>query len=398
MKKLEYISNPDPWSYPREDLARHIGTMCQDTLFSRMAYLGSRRIGKTHFLLHDLSPYLIDKGLTPIYINMWGNKNAPQNEIISQLQAAYNELSQEGTIKRILNTEMEQMAIDAGFGKIGFKFTPRPTADKEMSDIKSLLNEIKKVCGRSKVVLILDEFQHLSTSPAFENLNYSLRTILDTLGSTITVLYTGSSRKGMRAAFHDKDAPFYQSAQVNEFPQIDDGFINHCVKRLETAYNIHVYPIELMDFWRATDKSPYWVINVIRDLVSKQNSLNQSIQFIKEAIKVENNLDERLVSLTNTEKAVLLLLDSNHGIYSEAAMSFIENVGGEATKSKVQSAKKTLENSDVVSVLPNKDIIIEVTGLVSEIKAELGVSDVTKLLQSAQKQAQNTNALQRSIQ
>ncbi|MDA9557252.1 hypothetical protein N9R79_07090 [Vibrio sp.] len=385
MKQSEYINNPDPWSYPRENLARHIGTMCRDTLFSRMAYLGSRRIGKTHFLLHDLSPYLIDKGLTPIYINMWGNKNAPQNEILCQLQSAYNELSKEGSVKRILNTEIEQMAIEAGFAKIGLKFAPRATTDKEMSNIKSLLNEIKKVCGRSKVVLILDEFQHLSTSPAFENLNYSLRTILDTLGSTITVLYTGSSRKGMRAAFHDKDAPFYQSAQVNEFPQIDDGFISHCVKRLEAAYNIHVNPMELMDFWRDTDKSPYWVINVIRDLVSKQNSLNQSILFIKEVIKIENNLDERLALLSNTEKAVLLLLESNHGIYSEAAMKFIEGVGGEATKSKAQSAKKTLMNSDVVSVLPNKDIIIEVTGLVSEIKAELGVHDVTALLQSEQK-------------
>ncbi|GEA52317.1 hypothetical protein VIN01S_31210 [Vibrio inusitatus NBRC 102082] len=133
MKQLEHINNPAPWSYPREDLARHIGTMCQDTLFSQMAYLGSRRIGKTHFLLHDLSPYLFDKGLTPIYINMWSNKNAPQNEIMSQLLAANNKLSQEGAIKRILNTEIEQMAIDAGFGKIGFKFTPRPTTVQEPS-------------------------------------------------------------------------------------------------------------------------------------------------------------------------------------------------------------------------------------------------------------------------
>lgn len=52
-------------------------------------------------------------------------------------------------------------------------------------------------------------------------------------------------------------------------------------------------------------------------------------------------------------------------------MRFVESVGGEATKSKVQSAKKTLVNSDVISVLPNKDIIIEVTGLVSKSKLNL---------------------------
>lgn len=372
-----YIQNPDPWSYPRLSLAQHIGMMCKDTLFSRMAYLGTRRIGKTHFLLHDLSPFLLANNLTPIYINMWGNKNSPQTEFIEQLSEALNELTKEGLVKRLLNADIEKLAIGSQFGKLEMKFAPKPVSDIDMRTIKTLLSDVTKA-SNNKVVLILDEFQHLSTSPMFEDLLYSLRTLLDTYGTKITVIYTGSSRKGMKAAFQDKDVPFYQSAQVNEFPVIDDGFVEHCVTRLQNAYGIYISKIELLDFWNETGRSPYWTINLMRELVSKQCSLSQATNFIKDAIAIENNLDEIIGGLSKTEMAVLLLLNNKYGLYSQKSMNFIANMGGNATKSYAQSAKESLDNKNIISILPNKDIIVEIYGLIDRVKKELNVADVTE--------------------
>lgn len=372
MPTPDYIVHLDPWFYHRPAFAQRIGLMCKDTLFARMVYLGSRRIGKSYFFLNDLSPYLIDEGLLPIYINMWGNKNAPHQEFIEQLSIALDELTKEGAVKKFLNTEIRKLALGNQFGKVELEFKPASATNIDLSNIKSVLNAVVERSGHRKVVLILDEFQHLSTSKAFENFLYSLRTLLDTLGSRITVIFTGSSRVGMKAAFDDDKLPFYQSAQINEFPHLDDGFIDHCVERLHTAYNINIDKLELLDFWNEIDQSPHWIINTIRDLVANQSTLSSAINYIRDAIKIEEGYEAILKTLTATDKACLYLLHSKRGLYSDSSMAFVNSVGGKATKSAVQSAEKKLERNGIISILPNKTVIVEIYGLVNEIKRSFG--------------------------
>lgn len=248
MTDTNYVPYSDPWFYHRPTLAKSISNMCKDTLFSRMVYLGTRRIGKTSFFLSDLSPELIEQGMLPIYINMWGNKSAPHTEFAEQLASALDEIKQEGALKRLLNTEIKKLAIGNQIAKVELEFKPKSASNADILNIKSLLKSIVEAAGNSKVVFILDEFQHLSTSSAFDNLLYTLRTVFDSYGSRISVIFTGSSRTGMKAAFEDDKVPFYQSAQVNEFPVIDDGFIEHCTNRLKDSYNIHINRLELLDF------------------------------------------------------------------------------------------------------------------------------------------------------
>ncbi len=371
MIKPKYITYSDPWFYHRPNLATHIGNMCNDTLFSRMVYLGTRRIGKSYFFLNDLSPYLIQEGMMPIYVNMWGNKSAPHTEFAEQLALALDELKQEGAVKRFLNTEIRKLAIGNQFAKVEMEFKPKPATDIDLSNIKALFKSVIEATGTSKIVLILDEFQHLSTTSAFDNFLYALRTLLDTYGARISVIFTGSSRTGMKAAFEDDKVPFYQSAQINEFPVIDDGFIDHCTNRLKNAYNIHINRLELLDFWHEIGHSPHWIINLMREMVANQLSLSLAITFIKEAIKIEEGHDTVLKNLTVTDKAVLLLLYDKRGLYSEDSMRFVRSIGGKGTKGSMQSSERKLENKKIISVLPNKTIIVELYGLIDAVRKEL---------------------------
>ena len=371
MPQPSYITYSDPWFYHRPNLATHIGNMCKDTLFSRMVYLGTRRIGKSYFFLNDLSPYLIQEGLLPIYINMWGNKSAPHTEFAEQLTNALGELKQESTLKRFLSIEIQKLAIGNQFAKVEMEFKPKVATDIDLFNIKSLLKSIVKNARDSKVVLILDEFQHLSTSSVFDNFLYALRTLLDTYGSRISVIFTGSNSTGMKSAFEDDKVPFYQSAQINEFPVIDDGFIDHCEDRLKIAYGIHINRLELLDFWHEIDHSPHWIINLMREMVVNQCSLPQAITFIKEAIRVEEGHDEVLKNLTATDKAVLLLLHYKRGLYSEESAEIIKAVGGKGTKGSVHSSKRRLKNKKIISILPNKSVTIELYGLIDAIKKDL---------------------------
>ncbi|MUJ20433.1 ATP-binding protein [Aliivibrio fischeri] len=370
----------DPWFYRRPELVRKYVTFCGDTLFSRMVFLGQRRIGKTSFFMNDLSPSLIEAGMLPIYVSMWGNKGAPHAEFAEQLAFALDELSKEGAVKKLLNTQIRKLAIGNHIAKVELEFTPSVATDIDLNNIKSLLKQIIAKSNGSKVVLILDEFQHLVTSKSFENFQYALRTMLDTIGTQITVIYTGSSRTGIRAAFEDPKLPFYQSATIQEFPRLDDGFVSHCVQRLDNAYDIKIDKLELTDFWNEIDHSPHWIINLMREVVEKKMtnkgfSLGTSIEFIREAIKEEEKHSEILQSLSKTDMAVFLLRCSGKGIYNESAFEYIKSIGGKATRSSVQVADKKLQTKGLMTVLPNKKVITEVYGLVSAVKNNLTTSN-----------------------
>lgn len=366
----------DPWFYHRPELARKYTMFCNDTLFSRMVFLGPRRIGKTSFFMNDLSPGLIDAGMLPIYISMWGNKSAPHAEFAEQLAFALDELSKEGAVKKLLNTQIKKLAIGNHIARVELEFTPSVATDIDLNNIKSLLKKIIANSNGAKVVLILDEFQHLVTSKSFENFQYALRTLLDTLGSQITVIYTGSSRTGIRAAFEDPKLPFYQSATIQEFPTLDNGFITHCVERLDQAYDIKINRQELQDFWNEIDHSPHWIINLMREVVEKKMmykgfSLGTSIDFIREAIQEEEKHSEILQNLTITDKAVFILRCSGKGIYAESSFEYIKSMGGKATRSSVQASDKKLQLKRLMSILPNKKVISEVYGLINAVKNDL---------------------------
>ncbi len=307
----------------------------------------------------------------PVYVNMWVNKSAPHSEFAEQLAIVLDEIEQDGAPKRFLNTEIKKLAINNQFAKIGMEFKPKVATDIDLYNIKNLLKSIVAAAGKSKIILILDEFQHLLTSPAFDNFLYALRTLLDTYGSRISVIFIGSSRTGMKAAFENDKMPFYQSAQINEFPILDDGFIAHCTKRLEVVYNIHINRLELLDFWHEINHSPHWIINLMRDIVTNQRSLPQAIAFIKEATRVEEGHDEVLKNLTATDKAVLLLLHYKRGLYSEESLRIIKAVGGKGTRGSIQSSERRLENKKIISTLPDKNVMIQLYGLIDAIEQSL---------------------------
>lgn len=368
----------DPWFYRRPELTRAYGTFCSDTLFSRMVFLGSRRIGKTSFFLHDLSPHLIELGMTPIYISMWGNKNSPHIEFVDRLTDALDELSKEGAVSRLLKSQIHKLAVGNQIAKMEVEFSPSQASDVDLSNIKVLLDSVVEKAGGAKVVLILDEFQHLVTSTKFENFQYSLRTLLDTLGTRLTVIYTGSSRTGIKAAFEDKSLPFYQSATVQEFPMLDDGFITHCTGLLKNTYGIEIDRLALLDFWNDTDHSPHWTINLMRDIVNKKVlgnsfSLASSIEFIHDAMCEEESHTELLKSMSKTDKAVYLLKCSGKGIYAIPSFEFITSVGGTATRSAAQSSEKKLLDRGFISALPNGKVISEIYGLKNAVRKDLNV-------------------------
>jgi len=367
------------WHFSRPDLAKSLTSRLTDPLFSRIALLGARRIGKTMFILRDLSPALSDSGCIPIYISMWANKNAPHKEMINKLNQTHKILAKKSTLSEVLNSEITKLAV-AG---INLEFKKNDSAitilDDELILLQNLLRDIIEKSKGKRVVLLLDEIQHLISDKNFSSFQYGLRTILDELNENISVLYTGSSRAGMKAMFNNKDMPFYNSANQSEFPLLNMSFISFCTTKMHEQYNLSYNSSEMFDFFNSVNSSPYWIIRLVRHLVMEQRDLKSSIQYIKGIITKESDFDNLLDELTLIEKIVFVRINRSKSLYSKEAYLAYKKYNIEATRSSILNAIKKIKNKRLITKV-GSSYLIEEAGFIIAVEGYLTKVEVDTTL------------------
>jgi len=217
----------------------------------RLAYLGQRRIGKTIFLLNNLSPSIVKEDCLPVYILIWNNKSALQSVLRAEI------------------TKVSALGLTAEFGKLD----PVVATDDALILIGNLLRQLVKQAKKKRVVLLIDEIPHLITAPEFSPLQYMLRTVFDELNESIGVLYTGSSRRGIEAMFNNKDMPFYSSANQVAFPHLGDDYVSHINGMLKQHFDLSFSTRELIRYFNSINQSAFWFDRLAQFLALNQTSL-----------------------------------------------------------------------------------------------------------------------------
>lgn len=355
------------WHYNRPSLAKNITQQLISGLFNRIAYLGQRRIGKTMFLLKDLTPSLIKANCIPVYISMWSNKNAPQKEIINKLHMSLGQLGKKNTLQSVLATEITKikaLGITAEFGQLD----PVAASDDELIIIGNLLRQLVKEAGNKRVILLVDEIQHLITAKEFSPLQYMLRTILDELNDSIGVLYTGSSRSGIEAMFNNNKMPFYNSANQVAFPHLGDDYVEHINTMLEKHFDLRYSTRELIEYFNSINQSAFWFDRLVQHLALNQTSLKTTCTLINEMIKIESQFDTTVDALTVLQQGVLIRVADKLSRYDDDAMALYKKLGiKKANRSQIQSAYKSLTSKRLITKVADT-IYIEESGIAKFIK------------------------------
>jgi hypothetical protein len=73
---------------------------------------------------------------------------------------------------------------------------------------EKLLAELEDKAGKKRLLLMIDEVQHLSTSRSFDPLTHALRTMLDKRQGRVKSIFTGSSRHYMNLLLNESQSPF----------------------------------------------------------------------------------------------------------------------------------------------------------------------------------------------
>lgn len=350
-------------------LAKNITGQLTSGLFNRLAYLGQRRIGKTMFLLKDLTPALLKANCIPVYISMWSNKNAPQKEIINKLQLSIDQLGKKSAMQSVLTaeiTKVKALGITAEFGKLD----PVVTSDDELIIISNLLRQLVEKAAHKRVILLVDEIQHLITAKEFSPLQFMLRTILDELNESIGVLYTGSSRRGIEAMFNDKDMPFFNSANQVAFPHLGDDYVLHINGMLNKHFGLHYNSAELIGYFNSINQSAFWFDRLAQYLALNQVSLKEGCKNIDEMMRLESQYDSTVDALTNIQQGVLVRVVDQLSRYDDEAIDLYKKLGVKnPSRSQIQSAYKSLLSKRLITKVANT-VFIEESGIAKFIKEQ----------------------------
>lgn len=217
------------WHYPRQDLTQRVMSAFDKGVSDTLTLFAPRRMGKTEFVRYDLIPEAAKRGYVPVYVSFWDNRDDPASALLLAIKTALAEGNWwKRATGRLSNAQVSFKTNAAGEFETSLAITEaQPIAPDSvtLADLRKHFTELLK--NNDRVLLCLDEAQHLATSSAFESLVFFLRTILDENREQIRVMYTGSSRDGFRKLFSKRKAALFQSSSQIDLPDLGAGFIEH---------------------------------------------------------------------------------------------------------------------------------------------------------------------------
>ncbi|HHJ3076823.1 TPA: hypothetical protein ACPVZG_000619 [Vibrio parahaemolyticus] len=390
---------PLDWHYKRPELAEgYLKQVGLGPVF-RIALLGVRRIGKTAFLIKDIIPKAEELGFHPVYINMWDNRDAPHETIISKLNDHIKALSSSSkeSIKQLMKSEVTKFEINAGVAKATIDTSTvkpqlvSPSHVTQISDALIRLNKLSDAADK-RLLFILDEIQHLNSTNEFIPIQSCLRTNFDTYHET-SVIFAGSSRGGVAAMFNTRsenfkvngktevvEMPFFDSARLTEFPLLDSGFVEYLMGVVKSGFDIDSFDVdELERCFQAYDYSPFWFRRLLEQLISRTLTLEDAHKSILLSIREHNRIDEIIKKMNLIDKLVYLRLycdiqplssDSVNWYMQQIKSIDKKDISFDKARNSATASIRKLERNQIVTIHQN-EYFFEITGLQDAIKENL---------------------------
>lgn len=190
-----------------------------------LALFAPRRIGKTHFLDHDLTPAARAKGWRPVYADLWLQRGAPLAAINHALEEALDDATVPArAVGRAAKTPVTRVGALGVSVDLGAAPARRKLPDAPELRFDALIQRLHAACGQP-LLLMLDEAQALAEGPNSDALAGALRAVLHQRRRQVHAVLTGSSPDALAQLLATAGAPMYHFAQVLNFPPLGDEFL-----------------------------------------------------------------------------------------------------------------------------------------------------------------------------
>lgn len=346
----------DIWHYPRTELAKQVLGMFDTGLASSLTFFAPRRMGKTEFLRKDITPLAVEQGWRVFYFSFLDAGEQSESQFIQALQEFAkqdNVLKQAGKLLKKLGSVSTEVA--------GVKAEVNLAEEQAVSS--NLLSIIKMLYNQDKpVLLLLDEIQALA-GIRHKSTIAGLRTALDMHKDRIKVIFTGSSREGLRQMFSASNAPFFHYGQNLNFPELTREFTDHLAQAFFVSTQRSLDKDSLWQTFLDLQRNPQLARSLVERL-ALQPML--TIDFAKGQL-IEDTTGYRdfaglWESLKPLEKLLLQAIAQGQSeLYGTAFRRYLaEQIGiDDVAVSSVQSALRSLSNRQQVFKSDNQGYQVE---------------------------------------
>jgi hypothetical protein len=313
---------PKSWHYARTELAEHYLDTLRDGPLNRFLIHAPRRKGKTEFLLHDLAPAAEKRGITVVFASMWDNRAAPHGPLLNALRSTR---SREG-LERLKFARLERARLSALPGGIGGELSmigrPKAAPSSELSEISELIVSLagkRGKNGNARVLLMLDEIQHLASSKVFDSLAGAIRTSVDRAGRPLAVVYTGSESATIRLMFQRRRGLFYNSAFEPGFPDMGEGYLRHTLEAFRARSRARLTLKQLRWAFNQFNHNPGQLMECLMELMhNPETSIEDACALTTQRMAVRLNYEGRYRKMKALDRAILHAVIENKPLFSKA--------------------------------------------------------------------------------
>ncbi|RYY78685.1 MAG: hypothetical protein EOO69_10065 [Moraxellaceae bacterium] len=225
------------------------------------------------------------------------------------------------------------------------ELTPQQANNSILAAIERLAQQ------KTPVLLLLDEIQALAGN-THKSTIASLRTALDTHKDLIKVIFTGSSREGLRKMFSASNAPFFHYGQNLHFPELTRAFTDHLAENYKITTGRVLDQDELWAAFLDMHRSPQLARSLVERLaLNPQLSIEFSKQQFVQEIASSRDFNGLWDSLKPVEHLLLIAIAQGQSeIYSSNfRQQLANNIGiDEIPVSTVQSAVRSLARRQII--------------------------------------------------
>lgn len=317
------------WHFPRRELTDQFLSTFASGVSNTLTLFAPRRMGKTEFILFDLIPEAHEQGYRPIYVSFWDNPRNPVTCLKKGLERSIGEMT---WLERRRWANSHLGALKLG-GEVGIDGTVKasaevsgrniPPQEDDLSQLRSRFETL--LSGKRKILLCLDEVQHLATDRAFEPLVFFLRTLLDENRDKLYVVYTGSSRDGLYRLFNCRKAPLFRSSSQIDLPELGSGFVKHMLDAFDQATARTLCYTRALNAFHTLNRVPRDFRAVIEGMVlSGETDITSATERYRQFTNDANEYEKIWSQLKPIEQAILAVIAQNiAGPYHEDARRFI---------------------------------------------------------------------------
>ncbi|HEY2463105.1 MAG TPA: GGDEF domain-containing protein [Steroidobacteraceae bacterium] len=230
------------WHFSRPELATEYLKALMKGSGDPIALQCSRRLGKTTFLLNEMTSAATDAGLQCVYIDVWQSRGDVLSAINYGLQEAIDDIEvPDSKLRRRLKTEVKKV----GIGPLAMDFGEEPARRRPDSPYLLVDWLLKTLIRRASkpVLLMFDEIQELAIPKEGENIVSALRAAITKSRKSVRVIFTGSNQEQLYRLFAKSRAALYEGASIIQFPRLDDRFLRFVAQQSVRIFRRRI-PIE----------------------------------------------------------------------------------------------------------------------------------------------------------